>query len=297
MKTLLYFSIFGMLFFGKISAQEEDRSSILRTESKYDLEETYDRLHDLLGNKEAISIFTEIDHAQNARSIGEDLPAAKLIIFGNPQMGTPLMQHKQLSGLDLPIKIMIWENGQGKTMLGYSDIVFLKTRYGLKSKDLRKIKKNLKKISRNVTGNRPEKIRRIRFRLHEEIQSLTSDNNFSETYEALKAAIEANENLKIFTEINHTQNAEDNEMGMRPTRLIIFGNPQAGTVLMQEKLESGLDLPLKMLVWRDDAGKVKVSWNSPKFFKKRYAFKENNVLQKMGKLQENLAEKAISASE
>lgn len=73
-------------------------------ESIYDFEETYDRLLEHFRNNDNISVFAKIDHGYNARQIGQDLAFAKLVVFGNPKAGIPLIQEKQLSSLALPLK-------------------------------------------------------------------------------------------------------------------------------------------------------------------------------------------------
>ena len=91
-----------------------------------------------------------------------------------------------------------------------------------------------------------------------------SENTFDETYAKLKAAIEANENLTIITELDHAANAKKADMELRPTKLIIFGNPKLGTPLMKADQSIGIDLPQKFLVYEDEKGEVFVIYNDPK---------------------------------
>ena len=82
-------------------------------------------------------------------------------------------------------------------------------------------------------------------------------------------------------------------MELRPTEVLIFGNPKGGTPLMQCKQSAGIDLPLKMLVWKDEGGVVRVGYNDPQSLKDRYGIKRcDEVLRKMKGALETLASDA-----
>lgn len=75
-------------------------------------------------------IFARIDHAAGAAKVGKTLRATELLIFGNPQGGTPFMECAQTVGIDLPLKALVWEDGSGQVWLGYNDPLFLARRHG-----------------------------------------------------------------------------------------------------------------------------------------------------------------------
>jgi uncharacterized protein (DUF302 family) len=77
-------------------------------------------------------IFARIDHAAGAQKIGATLRPTELLIFGNPQGGTPLMACAQSLGIDLPMKALAWEDASGQVWLGYNDPQYLVTRHGAK---------------------------------------------------------------------------------------------------------------------------------------------------------------------
>ncbi len=293
MRSLLFFTVFSFLFLGQVIAQEEQWATVLRAESRYDFEETYTRLKDRLAENSEIKIFAEIDHSKNAGEAGLQLEPARLIIFGNAKAGTPLMQNRQVTGLDLPLKILLGEDEKGKVFLAYSDVDHLKTRHALKSgKILNNIKKNLKDIAKDVTGRSPKKTGKYKIRYMEGIESFRSEHNFNETLTRLKNEITATDGVTLFAKIDHTKNAEKLGMGLRPATLLVFGNPEVGTKLMQEARLSALELPVKMLVWRDEAGVVKISYNSSEFLSKRFGIDKNLALGKLEKVQAKLAQKA-----
>jgi uncharacterized protein (DUF302 family) len=95
-----------------------------------------------------------------------------------------------------------------------------------------------------------------------ELISFPSAHDFSTTLDRLSAAITAR-NITIFARIDHAAGAVSVGLTLRPTTVLIFGNPKAGTALMQLAQTTGIDLPLKMLVWEDGAGKVQISYVEP----------------------------------
>ncbi len=90
---------------------------------------TLDRFEEVAKSK-GMKIFARIDHAAGAKSIGQELRPTELIIFGNPQGGTPLMQCAQTAGIDLPLKALAWQDASGQTWLAYNDPVWVAARHG-----------------------------------------------------------------------------------------------------------------------------------------------------------------------
>lgn len=80
-----------------------------------------------------LNVFARIDHAAGATKIGKTLRPTELLIFGNPQGGTPLMECAQTTGIDLPLKALVWQDEAGKVMLSYNDPAFLAKRHGAAS--------------------------------------------------------------------------------------------------------------------------------------------------------------------
>jgi uncharacterized protein (DUF302 family) len=96
----------------------------------------------------------------------------------------------------------------------------------------------------------------------EGLVSFPSRYSAPETMQRLLAAL-AKRDLNVFARIDHAANAAAIGMSLRPTEVVLFGNPKGGTVLMQDKQRAGIDLPLKALVWQDAEGKVWLSYNAP----------------------------------
>lgn len=102
------------------------------------------------------------------------------------------------------------------------------------------------------------------------IISIMSRYSVAESAERILAALQAKE-ITIFAVIDQSGEAEKVGLALRPTQLIIFGDPKAGTALMSAAPSLAIDLPLKALIWEDAGGQVQVSYNSPKYLQRRHA--------------------------
>lgn len=103
-------------------------------ESDFGVTKTIDRLGIALERK-GITVFKRVNHAKGAASVGMDLPAAEVIFFGTPKLGTPLMQSNPMIGLDLPLRALAWKAADGSVKLAYTDASWLAKRYGITDKD------------------------------------------------------------------------------------------------------------------------------------------------------------------
>jgi uncharacterized protein (DUF302 family) len=99
--------------------------------------------------------------------------------------------------------------------------------------------------------------------------TLTSTRSASETMARLEATVKE-KGFAVIARVDHAAGAARIGKTLRPTELLIFGNPQGGTPLMECAQTAGIDLPLKALVWQDAAGKVMLSYNDPKFLAERH---------------------------
>ena len=102
------------------------------------------------------------------------------------------------------------------------------------------------------------------------IISIKSQDDFDTTYQRLRGIIENNPNLKIIFELDHQANAKKVDFQLRPTKIILFGNPKLGSPLMNVAATTAIDLPQKMLVHQDDDGQVYISYNDPGYLKERH---------------------------
>jgi uncharacterized protein (DUF302 family) len=110
----------------------QKEGGIVSIPSNHSVDETVDKLKSILQSKQ-ITLFALIDHSGEAAKVGLKMPPTKLLIFGNPKGGTPLMLAAPSTALDLPLKILVAEGAQGKVWLSYNSPDYLKERHGLPS--------------------------------------------------------------------------------------------------------------------------------------------------------------------
>jgi len=103
---------------------------LITMQSSFDPETTLQKLEAILHAKGLI-VFATVDHSAGAAQVDMPLRPTTLIIFGNPKGGTPLMQAAQTSGIDLPLKALIWQDASGVTWLSYNDPGWIAQRHGL----------------------------------------------------------------------------------------------------------------------------------------------------------------------
>ena len=121
-KTLIVLA----LFTSALGATAAD--GLVAIKSPYDAKMTMDKF-EAIAKERGLNIFARIDHAAGAQKVGKALRPTEVLIFGNPQGGTPLMECAQSAGIDLPLKALVWEDAQGQAWLGYNDPAWLAKRH------------------------------------------------------------------------------------------------------------------------------------------------------------------------
>lgn len=99
--------------------------------SKNDFYTTLNKLEVFLKEKD-INIFTNFNHSQEAKNVGMELNLTNVTVFGNPKVGTLLMQENQEIAIELPLKILVWENDKGEVFVGYQNMIELGKKYNIK---------------------------------------------------------------------------------------------------------------------------------------------------------------------
>lgn len=101
---------------------------IVEIPSRHSVDETVEKLKNILATK-GVTLFVVVDHSGEAAKAGLQMPPTKLLIFGSPKAGTPVMLAAPSIALDLPLKILVWEGATGKTWLSYNSPQYLKERH------------------------------------------------------------------------------------------------------------------------------------------------------------------------
>jgi uncharacterized protein (DUF302 family) len=127
MNVLRSLIVLALVTFGSLAAAAD---GLVVVKSPYSAKDTMNRLDEIV-KKRGLNIFARIDHAAGAAKIGKVLRPTEILIFGNPQGGTPLMECAQSAGIDLPLKALVWEDATSQVWLGYNDPAFLARRHGV----------------------------------------------------------------------------------------------------------------------------------------------------------------------
>ncbi|WP_148862138.1 DUF302 domain-containing protein [Marinobacter fonticola] len=125
---------------------------LVTVKSSHSVNDTADKLKDVL-NAKGMTVFKRINHTDGAKGVGLDLRPTELIVFGNPKVGTPLMQCAQSVAIDLPQKALVWEDADGQVWLGYNDPQYLKKRHNIEGCDeeMEKIEAALRSLAKAAT--------------------------------------------------------------------------------------------------------------------------------------------------
>ncbi len=122
---------------------------------------------------------------------------------------------------------------------------------------------------------------------------LKSPNSVNSTMNRLEEVVKQRD-LKVFARINHAAGAAKIGKSLRPTELLIFGNPQGGTPLMECAQSTGIDLPLKVLVWEDASAQVWFGYNDPAYLAQRHGVTDCPVVEKLRKALAGIAEAVVA---
>jgi len=126
MRQVLY-TITALFFLTSLAYAD---NGIISVKSSHEVKATADRLENTLKQK-GMTVFIRINHAAGAQKVGKKLRPTELVVFGNPKVGTPLMQCSQSTAIDLPQKALIWEDQEGTVWFSYNDPNYLVERHGI----------------------------------------------------------------------------------------------------------------------------------------------------------------------
>ena len=119
------------LVFALLMGAAHAETGLVKKLSARSVQQTMDSLEKLV-QKKGLTVFARIDHAAGAAKAGKALPPTQLLIFGNPRMGSELMAKRPSVGIDLPMKVLVWEDSDGKVWMVYNDPRYLAERHGIR---------------------------------------------------------------------------------------------------------------------------------------------------------------------
>ncbi|WP_338035210.1 DUF302 domain-containing protein [Halococcus saccharolyticus] len=214
---------------------------------------------------------TTLDHAANAASVGMELRPTTLLVFGNPNVGTPLMQASQTTGVDLPQKILVYEDENGRTNVVYNSPAYLAARHDITGQDERL--GTIDSVLETLAGsdvNRPRTNPNALLGDGNGVVTVAGGESVDATVGRVQRTLESADGISVVTTLDHAANADSVGMELRPTTVVLFANPKLGTPLMQASQTTGIDLPQKLLVYEDENGAVRVGYNDPQYVAARH---------------------------
>lgn len=126
MQVFRSLALIALLLHAGLSAAAD---GLIAVKSPYSAKDTMSRLEENIKGRGFV-VFTRVDHAAGATRVGKTLRPTEVLIFGNPQSGTPLMECAQSVGIDLPQRALVWEDAAAQVWLGYNDPAYLAQRHG-----------------------------------------------------------------------------------------------------------------------------------------------------------------------
>lgn len=140
---------------GVIVTPADAQDGMVTLKSNYSVEKTTSRLESTL-TENGLTIFRKVDHQKGASSVDMQLSPTTVIIFGNPKLGTPLMQCAPTVAIDLPQKMLVWEDGNDNVSIGYNSPEYLKKRHNIRGCDqeIQKISGAVQKFAQTAAGTK-----------------------------------------------------------------------------------------------------------------------------------------------
>ena len=149
MKNIITVLSLMVFFSGHVNADD----GLISIKSKYSVDETLDRLESVVKGK-GLTVFARIDHTAGANKVDKELRPTRLLVFGNPKVGTQLMQSNQTAGIDLPMKALAWEDETGQVWLTYSSASYIANRHHITDREetVQKMTGALSKFTSHAAG-------------------------------------------------------------------------------------------------------------------------------------------------
>jgi len=247
-----------------LNVAKADQNSKVSLDDVGTVEEAVDRIRATLDDQR-IKIVAEINHTGAAASVGLKLRPTTVLFASTPFFDSLLVRRRQTTALDLPSKFLVFEDENGDINLEFNNVGFLADRHDIKQRDflLRLFDGVLNQFGRMDNG----------------ILKVPSNQSVEETIAKLLVELtERGFRIPIAGGIDFSAQARAKGIKLRPTHLLVFGNPNVGTPLMQNDQSIGLDLPQKFLVYENETGDVFIAFNDPAFLASKHNLQRDTDL-------------------
>ena len=150
MRKALLIVVFSILV---VPFAHADDNGLIKLKSPYSVAKTIDRFEHAV-KKKGMTIFARVDHTKGAKKVDLKLRPTTVLIFGNPKIGTLLMQSQQTAGIDLPLKLLAWQDADGQVWIAYNDPGYIAKRHNITDRDpvIAKMRKAMSNFTAIATG-------------------------------------------------------------------------------------------------------------------------------------------------
>lgn len=240
-------------------------------------------IEDNLTASAQLSKVVDIDHSRLGQQAGSPMPPARVLIFSDPQLESELIKHNPLVALDLPLRVLAFEDGHDNaSKIIYNSFDYLISRYQLDpdpSSELRV--KYTADMSAAIKGIAAKALASFSSDTMspDGVITIESPYGYEETIERVNAAINAQSDTMHFGTVDFQANARKLGLQIAPSYLILFGGPGPGGKAMVEAPTLGLDgFCQKLLIWEDSSGQIKLSFNDLLALAERQGVKKSVAL-------------------
>ena len=250
----------GLLLLSACSSEPEPVA-----EGRYaEPDQLFQQLETNVGANPAFELITEIDHSRLATEAGSSMPPAHVLIWSDPELEAAILAEAPLAAIDLPLRALAFERqDSGKAAVIANRYDFLVNRYGLpeegKLRDRYEGAMNsaMQDIPADAIANFPTDAMP-----DSGVITLNSPHDFTTTEQRLMEAIDAQSDTVHFGIVDFAERSKEHGVTLPPMRMILFGGPGPGGKAMKAAPTLGLDaFCQKLLIWEDNEGNVRVSFN------------------------------------
>ena len=279
-------SIMKMLLVLLLIATSSFASVLNSVKSQYDVNTTINAIVNAIESKKGFGVFNIVDHQKNAQNVGLEMNAMKVIIFGNPNGGTPLMNLDTRIAYDLPLRIMAFEDANNQTWVAYKEPLELYERYDVNASPIvANVSKLLKSLALiNAGENDTLILADEKVSDNPELVQMKSRYSVDETVTNLTELIGSKAGLGVFGVVDHLKNAQKVGLTQPSAKVIFFGNAKAGTPLMLQDAFIGYELPLKIMVFEDANSDVWMMYKNPHLYSRDFGITNEVIPSKMANL-------------
>ncbi len=244
------------------------------------------------------SLVADVDHSRNAQATSGTLRPTRLMLVEVPGVDGDLLRLDQRVGLELPHKLLVYEEEAGGTLVGYNTVEYLTSRYNVGGSALLGVLAETLDGWAEAAAGSGQAARTTPaagVTTGEGIVVAESDADVTESYRRLRSAILNNPALSVEAEVNLQATSQAAGFQLRPTQLIVFSNSGVDTPVMEASQTTALDLPQKILLYQNAAGQVLVAYNDPAYLADRHEVPV--ALEEVAQMQATLAQLAEVATD